>query len=163
MDEYGAFVARVLAANAPGHIGDEDPTPANSPTAQHNLKAAISNVCCRHVGRPRGEPLVNATLSSRADDSSTTLPRLLHVVRRLEDHGLVEPFPCRGERYQDRNGTWSSRLAKAAGAMGAPGCNKRNPYRAHLPRPPPADKCRVPFASCNSLQQGLLAGDGPTS
>lgn len=24
MDEYGAFVARVLAANAPGHIGDED-------------------------------------------------------------------------------------------------------------------------------------------
>ena len=25
MDEYAAFVARVLAANAPGHIGDEDP------------------------------------------------------------------------------------------------------------------------------------------
>jgi chromate reductase len=25
MQEYGAFVARVLAANAPGHIGDEDP------------------------------------------------------------------------------------------------------------------------------------------
>jgi len=24
MEEYGAFVARVLAANAPGHIGDED-------------------------------------------------------------------------------------------------------------------------------------------
>lgn len=26
MDEYGAFVARVLAVNAPGHIGDEDAT-----------------------------------------------------------------------------------------------------------------------------------------
>ncbi|MGM0931022.1 MAG: NADPH-dependent FMN reductase [Actinomycetota bacterium] len=25
MDEYGAFVERVLDANAPGHIGDEDP------------------------------------------------------------------------------------------------------------------------------------------
>lgn len=25
MDEYAAFVSRVLAANAPGHIGDEDP------------------------------------------------------------------------------------------------------------------------------------------
>lgn len=25
MDEYGAFVERVLAANAPGHIGDEQP------------------------------------------------------------------------------------------------------------------------------------------
>jgi chromate reductase len=25
MDEYGAFVQRVLAANAPGHIGDEEP------------------------------------------------------------------------------------------------------------------------------------------
>jgi chromate reductase, NAD(P)H dehydrogenase (quinone) len=25
MDEYGAFVQRVLDANAPGHIGDEDP------------------------------------------------------------------------------------------------------------------------------------------
>ena len=25
MDEYAAFVARVLAANAPGHIGDDDP------------------------------------------------------------------------------------------------------------------------------------------
>lgn len=25
MDEYGAFVQRVLAANAPGHIGDTDP------------------------------------------------------------------------------------------------------------------------------------------
>jgi chromate reductase, NAD(P)H dehydrogenase (quinone) len=25
MDEYGAFVARVLAANAPGHIGDLEP------------------------------------------------------------------------------------------------------------------------------------------
>jgi chromate reductase len=24
MEEYGAFVARVLAANAPGHIGDVD-------------------------------------------------------------------------------------------------------------------------------------------
>lgn len=26
MDEYGAFVARVLAVNAPGHIGDEHPS-----------------------------------------------------------------------------------------------------------------------------------------
>lgn len=25
LEEYSAFVARVLAANAPGHIGDEDP------------------------------------------------------------------------------------------------------------------------------------------
>ncbi|MDR7081942.1 NAD(P)H-dependent FMN reductase [Arthrobacter ginsengisoli] len=25
MEEYAAFVARVLAANAPGHIGDEHP------------------------------------------------------------------------------------------------------------------------------------------
>ena len=25
MEEYGSFVARVLAANAPGHIGDEHP------------------------------------------------------------------------------------------------------------------------------------------
>jgi len=25
MEEYAAFVARVLAANAPGHIGDDDP------------------------------------------------------------------------------------------------------------------------------------------
>ena len=25
MEEYGAFVQRVLAANAPGHIGDSDP------------------------------------------------------------------------------------------------------------------------------------------
>jgi chromate reductase len=28
MDEYGAFVARVLAANAPGHIGDLEPDSA---------------------------------------------------------------------------------------------------------------------------------------
>jgi chromate reductase len=27
MDEYGAFVERVLAANAPGHIGDREPDP----------------------------------------------------------------------------------------------------------------------------------------
>jgi hypothetical protein len=25
MDEYSAFVERVLTANAPGHIGDQDP------------------------------------------------------------------------------------------------------------------------------------------
>jgi len=25
MEEYASFVARVLAANAPGHIGDEHP------------------------------------------------------------------------------------------------------------------------------------------
>ena len=25
MDEYAAFATRVLAANVPGHIGDEDP------------------------------------------------------------------------------------------------------------------------------------------
>jgi chromate reductase len=28
MDEYAAFVARVLAANAPGHIGDLEPDDA---------------------------------------------------------------------------------------------------------------------------------------
>jgi chromate reductase, NAD(P)H dehydrogenase (quinone) len=28
MDEYCAFVQRVLAANAPGHIGDDDPASA---------------------------------------------------------------------------------------------------------------------------------------
>jgi chromate reductase len=28
MEEYGAFVERVLAANAPGHIGDPKPDEA---------------------------------------------------------------------------------------------------------------------------------------
>lgn len=28
IDEYAAFVTRVLAANAPGHIGDSDPSSA---------------------------------------------------------------------------------------------------------------------------------------
>ena len=30
MEEYGAFVERVLAANAPGHIGDLVPDPDKS-------------------------------------------------------------------------------------------------------------------------------------
>jgi chromate reductase len=27
MEEYSAFVQRVLSANAPGHIGDQEPDP----------------------------------------------------------------------------------------------------------------------------------------
>src|SRR6188768_3918911 len=37
-------------------------------------------------------------MTSLAQRTNATLPRLSHVVRRLEDRGLVERFPCPADR-----------------------------------------------------------------
>src|SRR4029078_9587426 len=50
---------------------------------------------------------------------SATLPRLSHVVRRLEDRGLVERFPCPTDRRATKapltNQGWEARKAARPG------------------------------------------------
>lgn len=68
------------------------------------LPAALDSQLRREAGVTHFEYFVLAMLSE-ADDrtlrmtalaqrTNATLPRLSHVVRRLEDRGLVERFPC---------------------------------------------------------------------
>ena len=47
-------------------------------------------------------------MTALAQRTNATLPRLSHVVRRLEDRGLVERFPC----PEDRRAT-NARLTEA--------------------------------------------------
>ena len=46
------------------------------------------------VSRLSEAPQRTLRMSSLANLTNSTLPRLSHVVRRLEDQGLVERFPC---------------------------------------------------------------------
>jgi DNA-binding MarR family transcriptional regulator len=68
------------------------------------LPAALDGQLRRDAGLTHFEYFVMAMLSeapertlrmtSLAQRTNATLPRLSHVVRRLEDRGLVERFPC---------------------------------------------------------------------
>jgi DNA-binding MarR family transcriptional regulator len=68
------------------------------------LPAALDGQLRREAGLTHFEYFVMAMLSeapertlrmtSLAQRTNATLPRLSHVVRRLEDRGLVERFPC---------------------------------------------------------------------
>src|SRR5687767_1758803 len=62
-------------------------------------------------------------MTALAQRTNATLPRLSHVVRRLEDRGLVERFPC----PEDRRATnarlteqgWDTIVATAPGHVAA--------------------------------------------
>ena len=71
-------------------------------------------------------------MTALAQRTNATLPRLSHVVRRLEDRGLVERFPC----PEDGRAT-NARLTAAgwdAVVAAAPGTRRHRPP----PRPRPA-------------------------
>ena len=58
-------------------------------------------------------------MTSLASRTNATLPRLSHVVRRLEDRGLVERFPCpedgRATNARLTAGGWDAVVAAAPG------------------------------------------------
>ena len=54
-------------------------------------------------------------MTALAQRTNATLPRLSHVVRRLEDRGLVRRFPC----PEDGRAT-NARLTEAAGPRSRP-------------------------------------------
>ena len=61
-------------------------------------------------------------MTSLAQRTNATLPRLSHVVRRLEDRGLVERFPCpqdgRATNARLTDAGWEKVVASRAGARG---------------------------------------------
>ncbi len=71
-------------------------------------------------------------MTSLAAQTNATLPRLSHVVRRLEDRGLVERFPC----PQDARAT-NVRLT-------AEGWDEGTPHRAGARRQRPPARHRRP-------------------
>lgn len=62
-------------------------------------------------------------MTSLARRTNATLPRLSHVVRRLEDRGLVDRFPCpedgRATNARLRDGGWDAVVAAAPGHVTA--------------------------------------------
>ena len=62
-------------------------------------------------------------MTALAVRTNATLPRLSHVVRRLEDRGLVERFPCPADRRATNarlTGTgWETVVGTAAGSAAA--------------------------------------------
>lgn len=58
-------------------------------------------------------------MTALADRTNATLPRLSHVVRRLEDRGLVQRFPCpedgRATNARLTDAGWSTIVAAAPG------------------------------------------------
>ena len=61
-------------------------------------------------------------MTSLASRTNATLPRLSHVVRRLEDRGLVRRFPCpedgRATNAQLTDAGWDKVVAAAPGHVG---------------------------------------------
>jgi DNA-binding MarR family transcriptional regulator len=62
-------------------------------------------------------------MTELARQTNATLPRLSHVVRRLEERGLLERFPCPGDRRATNArltaGGWAKVQAAAPGHVGA--------------------------------------------
>ncbi|HYJ68727.1 MAG TPA: MarR family transcriptional regulator [Nocardioidaceae bacterium] len=61
-------------------------------------------------------------MTSLASRTNATLPRLSHVVRRLEDRGMVQRFPCpsdgRATNAQLTDTGWEKIVASAPGHVG---------------------------------------------
>jgi DNA-binding MarR family transcriptional regulator len=93
------------------------------------LPAALDAQLRRDSGLTHFEYFVLAMLSeapertlrmtSLAQRTNATLPRLSHVVRRLEERGLVERFPCpedgRATNARLTDGGWETVVAAAPG------------------------------------------------
>lgn len=74
-------------------------------------------------------------MTSLAQRSNATLPRLSHVVRRLEDRGLVERHPCREDgRATNARLTQAGWDAVVAAAPGHVNTVRRNVLDALTPR-----------------------------
>src|SRR6476469_8110724 len=93
------------------------------------LPAALDSPLRREAGLTHFEYFVLAMLSEAPDHTlrmtalaqrtNATLPRLSHVVRRLEDRGLVERFPCpedgRATNARLTTAGWDTVVATAPG------------------------------------------------
>ena len=85
MEEYAAFVQRVLAANAPGRIGDQNPD-------AHKLSRSAEEPCC--PGRP------GATLKQFPPGRHLPMPRRTTLLSDTSLPVVKATLPVVGENIQ---------------------------------------------------------------
>ena len=89
-------------------------------------------------------------MTALAQRTNATLPRLSHVVRRLEDRGLVERFPCPEDGRATNARLTAGRLGR--GRRRRPGARRR-PCAHHVLD---AAHPRAARASCSEIGDALL-------
>ena len=86
-DELAAWVRVVAVVELlPGVLDSQLRRDAELTSFEYHVLAMLSEAPDRTL-----------QMTALASQTNATLPRLSHVVRRLEDRGLVERFPCPGD------------------------------------------------------------------